>query len=359
MPGMGKPGNGQTWEFNQTSNLWQPVTVGSGATTGLAANRPSPTGSGKLYFCTDIPVAYFDNPNTSLWQQFFAEYMPAPPAASNFTITPANSLSITNYADALRVLNATNNSNTNCALIPASGQLNPTAAWTVTLVATFLPITNSDYPDFGVGVSNGTTSGTSTIYGLSVATNGYSPYIHQEVYTIGGGRSQNNNEQSPASPWFSFGNGRIHLRILNDTYAMRYQVSNDGFNWLDWYSTSSVSGLTDYGIWMAAAGGSVNYSQVLVYSLALGTPTQYNVTGATNASPSVITIGTHSILPGDLVSVTGSNGNTGINTSQYGTGNGVQSAAVVASVTSTTITLNGYNGNGTWTSGGVVTLLSR
>jgi hypothetical protein len=54
------------------------LTVDSVVASGPAASRPAATGSGVLYFCTDLAALYFDNPATNSWQQFATESMPAP-----------------------------------------------------------------------------------------------------------------------------------------------------------------------------------------------------------------------------------------------------------------------------------------
>jgi hypothetical protein len=80
-----------------------------------------------------------------------------------------------------------------------------------------------------------------------------------------------------------------------------------------------------------------------------------NSTG--NGVPVVLTIGTHIIQDGDIVSVQGMTGNTAANSSN---GDGTfAGGTVVTAVDSTTITLGSITGNGTWAGGGVVTLLSR
>lgn len=73
------------------------------------------------------------------------------------------------------------------------------------------------------------------------------------------------------------------------------------------------------------------------------TATTYSVTAASNAAPIVVTIGTHTLVPGDTVVVAGVGGNTAAN-----------GTWTIVAVTSTTITLGGSAGNGAYTSGGTV-----
>jgi len=66
-----------------------------------------------------------------------------------------------------------------------------------------------------------------------------------------------------------------------------------------------------------------------------------NVTGATNASPIVVTSASHGLAVGQLVIVASVGGNTAAN-----------GTFVVSAVTADTFTLSGSTGNGAYTSGG-------
>lgn len=71
----------------------------------------------------------------------------------------------------------------------------------------------------------------------------------------------------------------------------------------------------------------------------------YSVSGATNATPIVITVsGGHPIQTGDFVVIEGAQGNTAANGEWFGT-----------RISSTQFSLNGSHGNGTYTGGGVIT----
>ena len=332
-----------------TSGSSSPVAVNS---SGPANSRPAAAGSSGIYFCTDIPAAYFDDPVTKKWQQFSSEYLPFQSASY---VLCGTSVSLVPYGDTLRFTCGDFSSNSVQALVPSS-QLSNTGSWAVTGVASWMPAFGQDYPGIDVCVAGGTTVGSSTTYGMGVAVNGAGVYYHVEYFTVGGSRSSLIAEASGAPIITMFGNGKVRFRLVNDTVNLHYQISNDGFNWSDWWTGTCPTGLTHYGVMMGSSGGSVDYGKSLIHSLRLTTPITYNITGATNASPSVITIGPHSIVPGDIVAIQRSAGNTGINTS---TGQGDLAAGVlVKSVTATTITTTA-NGNGTWTSGGIVTLLTR
>lgn len=72
------------------------------------------------------------------------------------------------------------------------------------------------------------------------------------------------------------------------------------------------------------------------------------VTGATNASPIVITTATHSLTTGDVVTIASVSGNTNAN-----------GTFRVTVVSSTTFSLDGSAGNAAYTSGGTVARYSR
>lgn len=72
------------------------------------------------------------------------------------------------------------------------------------------------------------------------------------------------------------------------------------------------------------------------------------ITGATNATPIVVTVAGHGYVVGDVVYITGGLGNTAMNGRWF-----------VSAVTTNTFTLLGSVGNGAWTSGGTVTKLTR
>lgn len=65
------------------------------------------------------------------------------------------------------------------------------------------------------------------------------------------------------------------------------------------------------------------------------------ITGATNASPIVITAASHGLETGDRVTITGVGGNTAAN-----------GTFIVTKISTTTFSLQGSTGNGTYTSGG-------
>ena len=360
--GIGPTGpTGPTGAAGAASTVTGPTgpTGTGGASTGLASARPAATGSGKTYWCTDIPVAYVDDPTAVAWKQFATEYMPAGVTAGSYTTV--GSINLVQYADAVRATTYSNSTNSAVAL--ASQSLGQTASWAVTLVAThnFLQYVSAG-PCVGICVATGVASGSSVARALYPYINQGGVGVEASGFTLGSNRttlyspatsfSANTTEFGP----YLGGTGRIHLRLLNDGSVLHYQFSTDGFHWMDFFSESTATSYSYYGFTLGTTNSGSSYAQALIYENTTSTPTQYTVTGATNASPSVITIGTHSLQPGDVVSVHGSVGNTGINTAS---GNGsLGGGNLVTAVGATTITTTA-NGNGAWSSGGVVTLLSR
>ena len=76
-------------------------------------------------------------------------------------------------------------------------------------------------------------------------------------------------------------------------------------------------------------------------------PTQ-NLSGAANTSPIVVTEDDHGFLTGDFVQIAGVAGNTAAN-----------GESVVTVIDANTFSLNNSNGNGAYSSGGIVTHLGR
>lgn len=339
--------------------------VGDNA-SGLAAARPVASGSGLLYFCTDSPVVYFDNPASSSWQQFASELLPAGPAASVYTIAPSSgsgSLALLQEADSIRYATlwatagqafAVTTQNIGSSGFPAN--LNSSTPWTVSLVFTFLPAINGEYPEIAVCVANGLATN-DVVWGEFYGCSNVANDVGYANWTLPSTRTSFTVLSSGWNPLLN-GTGRGHMRLVNDGVVLHFQVSTDGKLWADTYSIACPTNFTSYGFYVTSGAGSTGFSQGFVHSNNLSIPLQYNVTGATNASPSVITIGTHSLLPGDIVAIHGAVGNTGINTSASGGNYTFGGCCVIISVTSTTITTN-LNGNGAWSSGGVVTLISR
>jgi hypothetical protein len=336
---------------------------GGGGSVGLSAVRPASSGSGKIYYCTDIPVLYVDDPTAMAWVQFASEYLPKPAAAASYTTV--GNLSLAQYGDSIRAINTGNTQTNGAAVALLSGSLSNTATWVVTLTASMQLLTNSSYPAFGVCVANGTTINSSTFWAHLVYGNDQLG-IHVIESTMGSGSRINAyGEVANAYIFFAIpaGTGRLHFRLLCDGTNLHCQHSTDGFQWQDWTTFACPSGLTDYGFFLGCEdSGGNSWGQATIYENELTTLTvaQQTVTACTGSGVAVtVTVG--SVLgfqAGDWVAVQGMSGNTAANTT---TGGGYpNSAQLVTAVDYGTeqLTLN-VTGNGTWTSGGVITLLSR
>jgi hypothetical protein len=110
-------------------------------------------------------------------------------------------------------------------------------------------------------------------------------------------------------------------------------------------TTYPVSGLHGLGT-SPTPSPTINYH--LFYVDRPRSPKVITVTGATNASPIVITSNGHRLATGDRVAIASVGGNTAAN----GTWE-------VTKVNANTFSLNGSTGNGSYTSGGTVTLLAE
>ncbi len=218
----------------------------------VAANRGSASGSGKLFICRDAPVMYFDDPNTSAWITIPLESSYAAIDPSSYVTAPTGGITLAPYGEALRAL-VTSFTSVSLALVqPSAGLLSPTACWCVTLVATYSPMPFQDYPDFGVCVTDGIADN-SNVYAISSSTNGSTIYFHQQNLLVNSvTRNQNNGEVSGTPPWFMWGNGRVHFRILNDGTSTHFQISSDRVQWQNWNTPTPYSNTAYYGFYFAS-----------------------------------------------------------------------------------------------------------
>jgi hypothetical protein len=153
--------------------------------------------------------------------------------------------------------------------------------------------------------------------------------------------------------------GLIYTRLLNDGTALHHQFSLDGVYWWDIETIASPASLAYYGFLIGNTSTGGGFCQASIYRNSLAAVSQMTVTGATNASPIVIATSTpHGYMSGDMVAVHGLVGNTGGNSGTSGT-NYNSGGWLIKVVDTTHFALISSSGNGTWTSGGVCTLLSR
>ena len=95
---------------------------------------------------------------------------------------------------------------------------------------------------------------------------------------------------------------------------------------------------------LQAASNKLRKGMDATYPLTVNGTTNAAITGATNATPIVITVTSHGFSTGDVVNITGVGGNTAANGTWF-----------ITVVDANTFSLNGSVGNGAYTSGGVVT----
>jgi hypothetical protein len=358
--------SGVNWLTGQgiTSPPFLPAATG-GASIGLSSARPSATGSGKVYYCTDIPVNYVDT-GIGTWAQFvLSQYTPTPPAVGAYTL--AGNIALYNYADVIRAVATRGVDDTACALI--AGSLPQGSPWIVNLVATVNALIGQTYPGISCIVTNGTTVGTSVGYGaLMFVGNGFFGSA-MTSFTVGGQRLSAPAANVNIAQNLMGGTALIHSRILNDGNLLHFQFSSDGFHWNDIYSQASVAGLNHFGFYVAEdyGGGASGYDQALIFRndlTALTEPQAAIATMTGNAvQPIVCGVASHSFVNGDLISISGSTGNTNANVTVGGP-TSTPYGWIVSDATPTSFTLRGPigtdpTGNGAYTGGAVATLIGR
>lgn len=339
--------------------------------SGPVAARPAATGSGAIYLCTDFPALYLDDPSSGEWQQW--AITPAPSGSAANTWTVVGNLALQAYGDAIRAAVTQNiNGVGNVALQAIPGGLPASSPWMVTLTGDFLGGNYVDqYPEMGVIVANGATNGVSNGWGITTVQGGDQNGVHAVQIGIGNLARLNAWNEAlnvPTRQVGGTGDGRLHLRLLNDGASLHCQQSGDGFHWLDWYALATPTGLTHYGFYL---GNDYPNNNAIAAGLVYGclySPTAVKraaITGATNATPIVVTAPSHGFKSGDLVSVNGVVGNTAANTAI--TANGFQpalagtgtSCAVIQVVDANSFELTEFAGSAPYTSGGIATLVSR
>jgi hypothetical protein len=356
----GTPSSGNIMTATGPANAhWAPPAGGSGLTTGLASARPSATGSQNRYQCTDIPVQYTDT-GVGTWTGVLSNFLNPPAAAASYTAV--GNIALYQQADAIRAVN-TVAAGTGVGL--KAGSLPQNGQWQVTLhiVPLFQP--NATFPEFALVVANGTTSGTSVSYNIGFySTSGVGIHATRDVI---GTTTRQALYIEPSNTTLNSGTtGGTHFRFLNDGATMHMQYSNDGYSWVTLYGVDSPAGLTNYGFWLGCENNSTTaaWSQALILQQTLQsslTAPPQAVTGATgNAVPVTVTVAsTAGYFVGDVCSVKGMVGNTAANTGSNATGMTATLGLVITAMTGTTITFGEVNGNGTWTSGGEIVLVSR
>jgi hypothetical protein len=107
-----------------------------------------------------------------------------------------------------------------------------------------------------------------------------------------------------------------------------------------------AGGISNAGFGVRISKATATTYDVAIYARTISS-TNVNISGATNATPIVITNTGHNLQNGDLVEITGVVGNTAAN--------GIRT---VANRTANTFELSGIAGNGAYTSGGVANKIS-
>jgi hypothetical protein len=217
------------------------------------------------------------------------------------------------------------------------------------------PITSNT--EMGVCVADGLT-GSNTAYGISYWTNSTNNTfgMYQVNFSVGAARITANNILAGQNV------SLLRFRLLNDGTNLHFQVSyQDGFHWQDQYCIASPI-VSYYGFYMGETSSGQSWCQALIYenNLTAITTAQVAITGATFATPIVITAVGHNFKNGDLVAVHGVGGNTAANSGTSVTGQGVNySAWPIQVLSSSTFSLVGSVGNAAYTSGGNATLVGR
>jgi hypothetical protein len=333
----------------------EPESPAPPASVGLSSARPSATGSGVIYVCSDAPVMYVDDPTTEAWQQIGVAdtgLSTAPGAAANWT---AIDISLVQKADTLLAIQADAYQSVALKTLSSAG-LSGSGSWAAYLTCRLSLSTNTTATQGGICVTNGTTSGTSTMYALGLYLNPgtNAGWLYASAVTIGGtnGWSTATAMTGQGVPWTG---AELNLRVLSDGTDLYFQFSNGGVHWRTFSSISLPSGLTNYGFAVSSAGTSSPSSTMpgamLVDKCYAAAVTQVAVSGGSgNGTTSTIdTVAAHGLVSGMFVTIRGLSGGTGT------LPNGGEYVITVTGASSFT-----FASSDTWTygSGGTVTATS-
>lgn len=340
-----------------------PAQFSGNTKAGLSTARPTASGSGRIYYCTDIPVGYIDDPTSGAWIPFFAESYESPLAVGSYTT--GTFMTLTQRADAiLATISSDANSVGNCALtagsLPSTG-----SSWIVELTAKFFNPQMRQYGAIFCIVANGTTTGTSNAWGASFygQNNDTCPGQGGTQFAVNGLRVTsfmvNNSSQA-----FSRAGGLVRIRILNDGVNLHYQYSEEGAGfWDDMFVANGVpAALTHYGFAIgndAATGNNFCAALILRNKLKTLTVPQASITGITVALNPTVTATSHGFRDGDMIAI---HGVTGTMAASVNSGNGISwnsGATYIRYIDANSFSLPGVTSTGVFGAGGLATLTSR
>lgn len=345
---------------------------GPGTRVGLAANRPTATGSGLTYRPTDVPVVYVDDPATATWKQFFRDlYTPTPAPAGSYTLVNNTSgISLANLADVLQMQMMTVGTAQKSEVALLAGSLPSNGPWIVNgiFVQSGLLV---NWQATGIVVCSGTTAGVSQGWDLYMycGSNGANSGYSVDNIVLDGGTTGAN----PHTVTNSTIPDAIRVRFLSDGVNLHPQVAyQDTNHWFDVSICIPVpANLDHYGLFMgiSVVGATSLGASALCYRNDLTTLTvpQATVTNVSAANPGVVTTqNPHGLQSGDVVSIHGVVGTAGfaalINTgTAISLGVATSYGWVIKVLSPTTFQCQGSNTStsGVYSSGGTVTLLSR
>ncbi len=347
------PDDGYLLTYSADDAYWaaKPPPAGSSITSGLASDKPSATGSGALYICDDVPIIYLDDSATLTWKAYNNTGYSGDSPGLIGDYTAVGSIGLKQLGDSILAMAAIN-TKTHHVLKAIPGGVAAGGPWEVKLVGHCSFTRNTNYPGFGVCVSNGTTINTSN----ALFSGWYQYSANQLVYGIW---LETLNTQTRPAIYFGDNSltmdaGPYYFRILNDGTNYFYQASIlKGAHWRTIFTnTKATVGLTvtHYGFSVGCPNGS-GFTAATISGLSMSTIPQLTITNVTySSSLYTVTVNSdHNLTTGDSVSITDV---VGSGTSP----NGAYENTVIVTG-NTTFTVPGASF--TYTSDGLVTLTSR
>lgn len=315
--------------------------------SGLAANRPTATGSGRAYITDDASGMYIDDPATQAWKQYSPViYSPAPGLTSGWTII--GNLGLTQMGDS--IFGTSNTAGNSCMLKAFPGGIvSGTNPYIVDMMGFLIQQTRTAYPELAVCLTNGITSGTSTVFwmGRYASTNGWGA-LHDTIGTGQGGKVSISNQDGNYD--LIHPNFGMHVRLVSDNSVLYYQIGGDGNTWRLWASEALPANIGYYGAFIGDDTSS-GLPGALVKKLRIRAAPTISVSTMSYSSPNaVITTSTpHGLATGMSISLRGVVTSVGTNPSGF-----YDSTVAVTGTNTFTVPASSF----TYTSGGTIINLS-
>jgi len=236
----------------------------------------------------------------------YASDQPDPGLVSAWTII--GGMGLVQDGDALIATSNTAKFNVAVQAIPA-GQVT-SKLWTMDLCGLWLPQSNTSFPELGVVVTDGVTSGVSNLYAMaryasSLGWEAETAVLNTQTRTV---YSNTNSDFD-----YAYGQDALYMRVMSDATNILFQAGA-GKYWRTYYSRALPGGtLGYYGFYVGTPTGS-GLSGARIKRCKVGSPLTYTLASVTIAAGigTFTTNAAHGMANGWSVTITGTTVSSGI-----------------------------------------------